>query len=83
MFQCDLMDFVRWYNPSQAYTVKHVSNPQLTATLYIQTKLDGILPWAGINRKLMETDYLIFYSVGTVRLITRRMFHVKGMCGDP
>ncbi len=26
------MDFDRWYNPSQAYNVKHVSNPQLTAT---------------------------------------------------
>ncbi len=28
------MDFVRWYNPSQAYTVKHVSNPQLTTTTF-------------------------------------------------
>ena len=27
------MDFVRCYNPSQAYTVKHVSNQQLTATV--------------------------------------------------
>ncbi len=27
------MDFARWYNPSQAFTVKHVSYPQLTATV--------------------------------------------------
>ena len=26
------MDFVRWHNPSQAFTTKHVSYPQLTAT---------------------------------------------------
>ena len=32
VFQCDPMDFISWYNPSQAYTVKHVSYPQLTAT---------------------------------------------------
>ena len=32
VFQCDPMDFISWYNPSQAYTVKHVSNPRLTAT---------------------------------------------------
>ncbi len=24
--------FVRWYNPSQAFTAKHVSYPKLTAT---------------------------------------------------
>ena len=27
------MDFIRWYSPSQAYLAKHVSNPQLTATV--------------------------------------------------
>ncbi len=26
------MTYVRWYNPSQAFTAKHVSYPQLTAT---------------------------------------------------
>ncbi len=26
------MDFVRWHNPSQAFTAKHVSYLQLTAT---------------------------------------------------
>ncbi len=29
------MDFDRWYNPSQAYTVEHVSNQQLTATIMV------------------------------------------------
>ena len=32
VFQCDPMDFISWYNPSEAYTVKHVSYPRLTAT---------------------------------------------------
>ena len=30
VFQCNLMDFVSWYNPSQAYTVKRVK-PTRTA----------------------------------------------------
>ncbi len=32
VFQCNPMDFISWYYPWQAYTVKHVSNPRLTAT---------------------------------------------------
>ena len=32
VFQSDPMDFTSWYNPLQAYTVKHVLYPQLTAT---------------------------------------------------
>ncbi len=27
--------FISWYNPSQAYTVKHVSYPRLTATMLL------------------------------------------------
>ena len=32
VFQSDPMNFISWYNPSQALTEKHVSYPQLTAT---------------------------------------------------
>ncbi len=35
VFQCDPMGFISWYNPSQADTVKHVSNQQLTATSFL------------------------------------------------
>ncbi len=33
VFQSNHMDFISWYNPSQAFTAKHVSYPRLTATL--------------------------------------------------
>ena len=36
VFQCDPMDFTSWYNPSQAYTVKHVLYPRLTATHWVE-----------------------------------------------
>ncbi len=32
VFQSDPMDFISGYNPSQAFTEKHVSYPRLTAT---------------------------------------------------
>ena len=32
VFQSIPMDFISWYNPIQAFTVKHVSYPRLTAT---------------------------------------------------
>ncbi len=32
VFQSNPMDFISWYNPSQAFTAKHVSYPRLTAT---------------------------------------------------
>ncbi len=35
VFQCDPMDFISWYNPSQAYTVKHVSYPRQTAIVTV------------------------------------------------
>ena len=33
VLQSNPMDFISWYNPSQAFTAKHVSYPQLTATV--------------------------------------------------
>ncbi len=37
------MEFIRWYNPSQAYTVNHVSYQQLTATILISDFDDFLL----------------------------------------
>ena len=60
------MDFVRWYSPSQAYSAKHVSYPQLTATPTPFQRLSGLLPGAyystSQNKCLTTCSDFIFIS---------------------
>ncbi len=59
VFQCDSMDFTGWYNPSQAYTVKHVSYKQPTATRCI----DGVLSCLPLFKSWKsDHNYLGSYS---------------------
>ena len=64
VFQWDLMNFVRWYDPSQAYNVKHVSNPQLTATGVSNIKLAyGPVPHGYIKITSEGMDFEVLVEI--------------------